>query len=316
MKTKNTINRTIPRGRDALLILAIRAANAVRRLASEIGLLQNTPERLDAEIFDLVGEAGGPVPTGKQGRLNSSRAEVTAARAQRRAVIGEARAFAGLAVDMLKSRFGRRWNPLWEEAGFTRFSLAIPRDPEVLLINLRGYFQANPEREVAQLDLTAERADALATQVGAAHDAVNTKRRVRADASQGRDAAIAQLRRRLRALHAELMLLLSPDDNRWTVFGFRRPSDRRQPAPVSAVELHPGLPGEVRVTWPAAPRAKDYRVSRQIVDVDAEPVEVGRFVDREVILRGLPSGSVVRVFVSARNESGESLSHETSMAVP
>ena len=72
----------------------------------------------------------------------------------------------------------------------------------------------------------------------------------------------------------------------------------------------------MRVTWSAAPRAKDYRVSRQIVDVDAEPVEVGRFVDREVILQGLPSGREVRVLVTARNESGESLPQETSMAVP
>ena len=145
----------------------------------------------------------------------------------------------------------------------------------------------------------------LATQIGLAHFAVNRTRSARSDASQGRDSAIAQLRWRLRALHSELTLSLSPSDNRWIDFGFRRPSDRRQPAPVSAVELHPGLPGEVRVTWAASPRAKDYRVSRQIVDVDAEPVEIGRFVDREIILQGLPNSKVVRVFVSARNEAGE-----------
>ena len=67
------------------------------------------------------------------------------------------------------------------------------------------------------------------------------------------------------------------------------------------------MAGEIIVEWEPSVGAANYRVSRQVLTVDAEPVEVGLFSDRMVIIGELPSGKTVRVTVTARNEAGETL---------
>jgi hypothetical protein len=60
----------------------------------------------------------------------------------------------------------------------------------------------------------------------------------------------------------------------------------------------------------------NYRVSRLIVGVDEDPVEVGLFSDLTAVIRPLPSGATVRVEVSSRNNSGETIPVEATIAVP
>jgi hypothetical protein len=59
--------------------------------------------------------------------------------------------------------------------------------------------------------------------------------------------------------------------------------------------------------------ADNYRVMRQIEDVDPSPVEVGIFSDRLVLLRDLPFGRRITVSVTARNQAGESTAKEATI---
>ena len=61
--------------------------------------------------------------------------------------------------------------------------------------------------------------------------------------------------------------------------------------------------------------AENYRVTRQVQTVDTEPVEVGLFTDRTVIIAGLPSGKSVIVSVTARNPAGETLTTNSTILV-
>jgi hypothetical protein len=68
---------------------------------------------------------------------------------------------------------------------------------------------------------------------------------------------------------------LSRDDRRWGLFGFRRPIDKGQPDPVEGLKIHPGgIEGEVIARWEPSPRAKSYRVTKQVEGIDPEPVDV------------------------------------------
>jgi hypothetical protein len=125
------------------------------------------------------------------------------------------------------------------------------------------------------------------------------------------------LRKRIVGLRGELEQILEPGDIRWRTFGFARPVDRRMPKPVTGLTTRAGtVAGEIIVEWPAASGAENYRVLRQIQTVDGEPIEVGLFTDRTVIIGGLPSGKTVIVSVSARNPAGETLPTNSTILVP
>ncbi|HET6408302.1 MAG TPA: hypothetical protein VFG14_10520 [Chthoniobacteraceae bacterium] len=218
------------------------------------------------------------------------------------------RKFNERAIDSLKAHLGRRWNPLWVGAGFTRGSLELPRDPLTLLLELREYLRHRPEHEIASIRLTAEEADLLSAAILQAVYLESKARAARAVARRARDAAFIKLRARLVGLRAELLQLLTPDDSAWRKFGFARPSDRRSPKPISEVSVRAGVEaGEVIVEWPPAVGAENYRVMRQVEDIDPEPVEVGIFTDRLVIFRALPAAKSVIISVSSRNQAGEAL---------
>jgi hypothetical protein len=103
---------------------------------------------------------------------------------------------------------------------------------------------------------------------------------------------------------------------RWRTFGFARPIDRRIPKTVTGLTLRAGgQPGEIIVEWPAASGAENYRVAREVQTVDSEPIEVGLFSDRAVIIGGLPAGKTVIVSVSARNPAGETLPTNSTILV-
>jgi hypothetical protein len=226
------------------------------------------------------------------------------------------RKFNERAIDHLKSYLGRRWNVQWHAAGFTSGSLALPRDPLPLLLELRAYFSLNAEQEVASTGVTAAQADALAAAINQTIYDELMAGAARGEARKARDAAFKRLRERLVGLRAELLQLLDSDDMRWRTFGFARPIDRRSPKPVSDVTLRPGsMPGEVIVQWAAAVGAENYRVLRQVDTVDPEPVEVGIFTDRVAIMRDLPGGRRVVVSVTARNPAGETRAMSASLRV-
>ena len=90
--------RAIPKKRDDVISLGTQALAGAIKLGLSVGLLQNTAERIESDLYDLIGRPGDAM-IGKQGLLNGSREVLHAARVHRR------RRLASAALD----RPARRW---------------------------------------------------------------------------------------------------------------------------------------------------------------------------------------------------------------
>jgi hypothetical protein len=247
-KTKNKHThmntRAIPKNQPALIAFSARALAGVQSLGITLSIAQNTAPRIATDHHDLVGEPGAAGDPGKQAELNTKRHAVTVAQTARHEALDAGRKFCSDAVDLLKPHLGRTWNSLWQVAGFSRFSIATSSArPYPVLLELRNYFRANPARENVTEGITADLADAKATAIQAAEQALDAAKSARTNAAAARDAAVRQLHRRLTGLREELDLILSDTDHRWYDFGFSRPIDSRLPDPVIDLIATPGLPG-------------------------------------------------------------------------
>jgi hypothetical protein len=289
----------------------------VTDLADDLVIKQNDPDAVTTDYYDYVGAPGtDPATAGKRGQLNQKRLALIAAQAIRRNAIQAGRDYNARALDHLKGYLGRTWNPNWTAVGFTGGSLRLPHDPKPLLLKFRAYFSLNAAHELPANNVTAAQANTLALAIEAALLAEGAAVQARDLATKARDESFERLRDRVVGLRKELEQLLQPDDMRWRTFGFARPIDRRIPKVVTGLTVRPGaVAGEIIVQWPAASGAENYRVLRQVQTVDGEPVEVGLFSDRMVIINGLPSGKTVIVSVTARNPAGETLPTNSTILV-
>jgi hypothetical protein len=309
--------RAIPQVIEALIQLAVRALAGLLGIGLTIDIQQNTAAKTSADLYDLTGEPGAGPNAGKQGQLNEKRAAVTTAETARRTAIATGLKFCADGIDALKSHLGRRWNPKWQAVGFTQGSLRVPRHPLALLLQLRNYLRAHAAHEIPAKNITAAQADALATAVQQAEHDLDLAKSARKAASEARDEAVRALIRRLTGLRTELDQLLDDDDARWGEFGFSRPIDGRIPAAVEGLTLRAGgVPGEIIAEWTPSSGATNYRVSRQITGVDTGPVEIGLVAEPLTIISDLPHGATVKVFVTARNEDGETLPTNAQIVVP
>ena len=165
--------------------------------------------------------------------------------------------------------------------------------------------------------LTATRADALYVAFAAARDAVNAANVAAAQKKLLRDAAVEKLKARLRGLLAELGQLLSDTDPLWLAFGLNEPGAASTPDVPEAVAVTPGTAGVLHVNWAAARLAAHYRVWKQIVGTDANPIAVASPTDTETTLSGLHSGATAKITITSVNDAGESTpSAEVSVVVP
>jgi hypothetical protein len=219
------------------------------------------------------------------------------------------------AIDVLRPILGRQWNSRWSGAGFSAGTLAVPRDPYAMLIDLREYFRRNAAQEIPAIGVTAVSLDAQIVAIDDARRDADSAHAAKKAALEARNAAQLALQRRLSALRYELDLLLEDDDARWYEFGFRRPIDGRIPSMVEGLAVMPGLPGELVVSWEPASLADSYAVTKQVIGVDTEPVFVKRVSDTETTLRDLPTGATVKVTITAHNSTGDSLPVEAAAVV-
>jgi hypothetical protein len=310
----------IPKAADPLVTLGQTAYSAALALGDSTGLKQNTAAAILKDLERFVGQPGAtpedvPVP-GAQAIYHEAVSAVVVSNAAHRKAVTEGRDFCSTAIAVLKVSLGRRWSSAWSAAGFNTGSLAVPMNPEPLLMQLRWYFAAHPEREIAQIEITVAGAQRHLDSITQARQAANAALAARVLAKKERDQAQRQLKYRLSGLRTELDQLLDGDDERWYQFGFVRPTDGRAPAPVSKVIVRPGLPGEALVAWQRPRRAESYRVTWRIDAPDSPVVNVGLFSDFAVNIQGLPSGVTVLVGVAARNETGEAESAERALTVP
>jgi hypothetical protein len=307
----------IPNKREVLIDLGLHAEAGLNVRGVTLGVAQNTADRVTTDLENLVGEAGSLTNTGALGQYNKKHAELTLARAARNAARDASRKLCAKAIDSLKAHLGRRWNPQWAAAGFGGFTLTVTNATVAAkLLELRNYFRDNPAREVVSEGITAAAFDAQIAALQAAEQGRDAALSNFRDARDARDAATAQLKKRLSGLQEELAKLLGPADNQWADFGFPRPIDGAMPAAVAGLTLTAGLPGTVLVQWGASARAINYRVSWKVQGASGDPTVAGLYADLAATLSGLPSGSAIDVFVTARNNAGETQPATATIVVP
>jgi hypothetical protein len=307
-------DNTIPKGQAAVGNLALLAIPGALAAGAAIGLEHNTAPLIAADYYDYAGNPATPEVPGKQELLNTALLTIKTTQVAAQAALKSGRQFCQASIALLRPVLGHRWNGAWNAAGFTAGNLRVPSLPLALLVQVRAYFEANPAKESGEY--TAANAQAQVVAIQNALQARNTAKGARWSVKAARDAAFKQLRKRLSGLRAELAQLLSPEDDRWYAFGFRRPADGKIPVRVSTLTLVPGAAGRVLATWPAASYAENYRVEWSVLNVSGDPTVAGLTSATQFALTGLPSGATVVVGVIARNNSGETAATQAQIVVP
>jgi hypothetical protein len=296
--------------REQLYAAAQNLADGLKAHEARLGIKQNTEQQIRLVLSAAMD-------------ANTAFNVLTAANTSLIAVLKDAsvsaRKFIQAAKFVLAESLGKRWSTAWLPAGFTGGSLQIPAgvaEQQTLLESLQKYFEANPDKEVEGVNVTAPRAGALLEALNDATAALAAGNSAVSAASEQRKQKDQELRWRFNALITELGLFLEDEDPTWYAFGLSRPSDPTVPAIPNKVSVTGGLPGTIFVTWAAARRADRYRVYMKEAG-DAEFQPAATTIDRETLLTGLKGGSLVEIQVSAVNVAGESLpSDPTQIMVP
>jgi hypothetical protein len=314
-KNMNTILSTtiVPQSQEGAINLALIAATGATAHEVAIGIEHNTAAAIIGDTHALTGNPATPLVPGKQALLNAQLLAIKTTQAAAQVALKDGRHFCQSALGLLKPVLGARWNGNWNAAGFTAGSLRVPTLPLTLLLQLRAYYEANPARESGTH--TAAGAQARVVAIQNAIQARDTAKGARWSVKASRDAAFKALRKRLIGLRAELTQLLSPEDDRWYAFGFRRPADGKQPTPVEGLVLLPIGSGTVFASWEASTRAQDYRVTWKPTESSDPETEAGLFAETQATLMSLPAGVPITIAVSARNGSGETAPTEAAVTL-
>jgi len=303
----------IPVALPQLFALAQDAADGATTHGAAIGLVHNTGANISADLA-AARDAETTFAASKTANDTASTAL--------RVADSNARAFIKAVAAYFTQIISDGWTAAWEATGFPNQSPSIPalQDERLsLCASLRDYFLANPSLQITTggYFLTGAKADSLYTAFKTARDAVNEANTDSAQKKILRDAATDALRARLRNLIAELGQLLDDTDPLWLAFGLNEPGAASTPDVPEAVAVTPGTPGVLHVNWAAARLAAHYRVWKQIVGTDANPIAVASPTDTEATLSGLPSGATAKITVTSVNDAGESTpSTEVTVTVP
>jgi hypothetical protein len=220
-----------------------------------------------------------------------------------------AKVFINRSKKRLSIFLGESYSTEWGAAGWPNNSVAMPstQDERFSLVNsLKLYLTKNPTQESADMQVTAALALACHTTLSGARTALDQKVTESGQAKATRDAAEANLRKRMTGMITELETILGPDDPLWHAFGLNRPADEDTPEAPSFTTATAGGPGTVLVDWDDPLRAERYRVWILVVGVDTDFRPVETVYDSDATLTGLTSGSTVKIRVTSANAAGES----------
>ena len=293
------MKQVIEKSLSGLLPAAEAAAAGAAQLGQIIGIKQNDEAAVRTDLGVLITAVEG---------YEQAKVVLTGKRADGRSTIETSRDFLTLTRDMLKPRFGSQYSEAWTVTGFVD-SLVVPmalNDVQYRIRQMRAFLAANPETELAALNITAARAESLFNDLNASIAAINWQQTLVGQQKDARDAAADKLRIRLRWLINELSQLLGPLDQRWLTFGFNMPdADETPDIPdnISAVLIGANA---MSVKWPASARAAYYRVWKRVKGVDQELIAVGSPGDLDFTIEALPGNASIEVAVSAVNNGGES----------
>lgn len=305
---------SVPESYDPLVEHLTDAAGGAAEHGPSVGLKQNDLPAITADLEALTGKPAGPggVPPAVPGRKavwNLAKAAKTTTSGLFRSAKSNGRSLAKACVNILKPRLGDQWNNAWQTAGFTTGSLAIPENPLTLLQQLRAYFELNTTHQRSDiapgLHATAAACEAAADAIAEASAASNEANTGAGTAKAALEAGIKAGGHRLSGLREELDRLIAGDDPRWYSFGFERPDDPETPEMAENLVLTAGGPGSLIADWDNARRAASYRATVFNAATNTK-LQEQLVQDSDANFTGLPTGVLLRVEITALNESGES----------
>jgi hypothetical protein len=291
----------LPRSMPRLLVFANDALNGVTALQDQLQIKQNRADTL-RPLLDAAGAAAADFKAAVAARLARNAEADAADRA--------AETFARTARDVFKPTLGTSWSIAWAAPGFAQGTLALPdtiAGRQELVRRLGDFLAEQPGLEVAPLGVTEAKAKEVCATLEQARAAARAAVADSAQMLAVREAAFAALRVRLQGLIAELTQLLAPDDARWRTFGLHAPGAPNRPEVPTHISAHAGPAGSgvLYIAWENSPRAARYRVWKQIAGVDSEFIAAVTVIDPDATLTDLPAGAVVKVRVTAANDTGE-----------
>ncbi len=291
----------------ALIYLADKASFGAALYTVAIGLHHNSQAKIQADRTAL-----------HAARLNleQGRDLVAERRAIIRDLVNQGREYLTLGRDILKPHLGSQHSDAWTVTGFAD-SLRVPDNVinmTTVLEMFADYLGDHPDREDANLNITAARGLELFNDLTAADNAFNTQKSAVEALTLTRDNAAAALRRRLVGLKDELSQLLGPLDPRWLEFGFNMPGAYESPEAPENLASQLITASSFALTWDAAPRADYYRVWKRVQGVDDDFVAIGSPVDADFTIQDLPANATIEIAVSAVNNGGES-SRSTAITI-
>jgi len=308
------MDNPIPNGLPQLFALAEDAADGAHAQGAAIGLKQNVEAAIRADL--------AAAKAAEQAYADAKTAKDTFS-ANLRVADSNGRSFIKAASAYFSQVISEDWSAAWATTGFPDQSTAIPGTQDArltLLGSLNAYFTKNPAMEVnsPKLVLTAAAAQTLFTALSDARTAVNTGNTDAGTKRDARDAAVDDLKTRLRGLIAELGQLLDDNSPVWDAFGLNEPgADATPDVPEALVATPGGVAGAVHLDWAHSRNAARYHVWIFIVGVDTAYRNVDTATDTADTLTGQPSGKTAKFQITAVNDAGENApSAEVSAVVP
>ena len=301
LKFKGKHTMQLPDDSDAKETLGFNAADGAQQYQDIIPLKTN---RYDDIEPDAAAYASGRLKYDKADKKR--RAAYKNLRIQR----DNAKAWLGIAKNLLTPTLGKKPSAAWTEAGWSDESLAIPNGEDKLMPMLRTqqkYLTDNPTLAVTdpRYNYTAARAGELLAVLDAA--ITNTDEtggkvlgtepaEVAADTAKNeRDLTEAALDRRLHGLHAELEQKLDPLDPRWAAFGFDAPGAVKRPDAVTAATFESLGNGKGKLSWTGATRATRYQVHRLHTGESGYKLFARTDGATEILLENLTTGDKLKV---------------------
>jgi hypothetical protein len=191
------MKNTLPKSKSGLISTSSVVVEALLDHAESIGLLHVTAQLVEHELAELMVACGN---------YDAGKLEMTSRKEVLRPSVAEARAFSMTTRDVLKPHLGNKYGEAWNGTGFVN-SLTVPSlAPELqpLLLSFAHYLGLRPAHENAVLNITASRAKALSSGLGAARSAVLAQEAVLKSLFNVREKKALQLRQTLRLLLNEM----------------------------------------------------------------------------------------------------------------
>ena len=219
----------------------------------------------------------------------------------------------------LKQYLGERWSTAWNQAGFTKNTLQVPKknaaDLKQMLAAIQKYFVDHPTHQNAAAGVTAAATGLLLTPLTTSIKAVATAESEQLKKRNSRDTARDSLAQYLRDSRKEVESAIQENDERWKDFIDSVPGELRPPEAVKTIVAEPGLPGHVRLSFLGAVRADAYGI--YVSHGEGQPFVHVLTVHDTVADLVLPPGATVRIRVKASNAAGQSAASPiTEVTVP